>query len=531
MSQLITQKATVILTGNSLQRRQHDGREYAVAPATIIVAGVLNGELVPAEELSEFAERWNGRPVPLRHPTDAAGNYISANSPDVIENAVLGQIFNAQFAEDRVKAEMWLDVAKIEKLGGDALTALERLDAGEVIEVSTGYYAYPEDGAGSFKGQHYSAIQRKLVPDHVALLPDEVGACSVADGCGAGRYNTQGLTANASDGVMLGFYLRDGDAQAMALGDVPDGVEVMPANSLHVTLAYLGKVDEVAIEEASLLEFASSFARGEVIVTTAVNGHGRFLNADENDGMEPVFAICQSEHLYRFRRYLVSWLSDWDCDIDRYHVYLPHVTLAYAPPGVDVPLQLARRELVFDALAVSWGGRTVTFPLQGDIREEMSVNKQEEQQAKVNPREPKNPKVKAAVDEQAKGVKANEEAVENGDPVAEPVAEPTTDPVVEVDADMAALSGILAEFGGAEGLRDALSAIKTNTAQQKAQAISRITANRNNAFSKADLDAMPLEQVLKLDRTLSPADYSGAGGYATNAGDDEWKAYEAPKAG
>ena len=91
--------------------------------------------------------------------------------------------------------------------------------------------------------------------------------------------------------------------------------------------------------------------------------------------------------------------------------------------------------------------------------------------------------------------------------------------------------GILAEFGGAEGLRDALSTIKANTQQQKAGAIARIIANRNNAFSKADLDAMPLEQVLKLDRTLSPADYSGAGGYATNAGDDEWKAYEAPKAG
>lgn len=525
--QLKTHAATVAIIGNKLRRAKLDGRDYAVAPATIIVAGVLNGELVPADELGEFAERWNGRPVPLRHPTDGAGNYVSANDPAVIETQVVGQVFNAKFANDRVKAEMWFDLAKIEALGGEAAAALARLDAGEVLEVSTGYYAYPDDVPGSFNGQRYSAIQRNLVPDHVALLPDEVGACSIKNGCGAGRYNTE-LTANVSDGVMLAFYLRDADAQAMALASAPDGVEMMPAAQLHVTLAYLGTVDELRIEEAWLLEMASYIARDMVVVTTEVNGVGRFLNAAENDGMEPLFAICQSEQLYRFRRRVVEFLEEFDGAPERYHVYLPHITLAYAPPGVDVPLQVERRTLVFDALAVSWGGRTVTFPLQGDIREEMQVNQQEKDQAKVNP------KVKAAVDKAAAEITAaqlmaNVEVVEGVEVVTEEVIEVAAG-ADAANLELTELASVLGEFGGVRGLRDMLAGLNANTAQQKAAAISRIVANRNNAFSKADLEAMPLEVVLKLDRTLSPADYSGAGGLATNnAQGDEWTAYEAPK--
>jgi len=510
---LITHRQTV--TVNRLERRKLDGREYAVAPATIIVAGVLNGELVPAAELADFAERWNGRPVPIRHPRDAAGNYIIANDPQVVESSVVGSFYNTEFTNDRLRGEMWLDVAKIERLGGDALDVLSRLEAGETIEVSTGYFALQvDDDAGIFNGQPYSAIQRNLVPDHIALLPDEIGACSVAHGCGAGRWNA---ADDGKAGVMIAFYLRPDDAQALALASAPDGVEVMSANELHVTLAYLGKVDEMQIEESWLLEMASYIARDTVVVSTELNGHGRFLNAEQNDGMEPVFAICQSEQLYRFRKRVVEFLEDFDSESERYHVYLPHITLAYAPPGVEVPSTLARRALVFDALAVSWGDRTVTFPLQGEIREEMVMNKQEKDQAKVKPK--------------AKPV-ANEEAA-----AAEPAATETIELTAEIEitdeqaaSDATELAGIIAELGGAAALRDALSAIKTNAQGQKAAAIGRIVANRSNTFTQAELEAFPLETVIKLDRALTPANYGAGAGMAFNSADsDEWRAYTAPK--
>ena len=126
-----------------------------------------------------------------------------------------------------------------------------------------------------YKGKRYHEVHRALEPDHIALLPDEVGACSVQDGCGAGRVNAghkgdcgcKTMRANAAhDGVMVAFYLREADAQAMALQAAPDGVEVMPAGELHVTLADLGKADEVEIAQALLLDYVAAFAQYHVML-------------------------------------------------------------------------------------------------------------------------------------------------------------------------------------------------------------------------------------------------------------------------
>ncbi|TXH11116.1 MAG: hypothetical protein E6R03_14675, partial [Hyphomicrobiaceae bacterium] len=111
-------------TTNALTRQQHNGREYAIAPAVLAKAGVLNNMLLPATELAAFAEAWNGRPVPLRHPTDGAGNFISANSPAVLARQGVGQVFNARMDGDRLLGDLWLDVAQIHQLGGQALAAL-----------------------------------------------------------------------------------------------------------------------------------------------------------------------------------------------------------------------------------------------------------------------------------------------------------------------------------------------------------------------------------------------------------------------
>src|SRR5690606_20175922 len=53
---------------------------------------------------------------------------------------------------------------------------------------------------GELNGKPYTAKQVNLRPDHVALLPGEVGACSIADGCGAPRINSQaGAMSKASE--------------------------------------------------------------------------------------------------------------------------------------------------------------------------------------------------------------------------------------------------------------------------------------------------------------------------------------------
>ncbi|MFR9705051.1 DUF2213 domain-containing protein, partial [Aeromonas sanarellii] len=59
---------------------------------------------------------------------------------------------------------------------------------------STGYDSTPIAETGTYNGEPYQARQTITSTDHVALLPDEPGNCSIADGCGVGRVNTDSET-------------------------------------------------------------------------------------------------------------------------------------------------------------------------------------------------------------------------------------------------------------------------------------------------------------------------------------------------
>ena len=53
------------------------------------------------------------------------------------------------------------------------------------MELSTGLFTDNDETAGvSPKGRNYEAVARNHRPDHMAVLPDQVGACSINDGCG-----------------------------------------------------------------------------------------------------------------------------------------------------------------------------------------------------------------------------------------------------------------------------------------------------------------------------------------------------------
>lgn len=179
-----------------------DGRAYLVAPVTMLVPGVLNGALVPAEETGRYVEAWNGRPVTLNHPT-RNGEYVSAGTPEINATEAPGQVWNASFADGKLTAEIWIDIAKATAIGGDALTVMDRLRSNQPVEVSTGYFADHEQSNGTHNGKAYSMIARNIRPDHLALLPDGVGACSWQDGCGTPRVNAEnkpcGCTQKGTD--------------------------------------------------------------------------------------------------------------------------------------------------------------------------------------------------------------------------------------------------------------------------------------------------------------------------------------------
>lgn len=175
----------------AISEATYDGKTYLIAPVVAIKEGVLNGYLYLAEEFSKFVEAWNGRPVPLGHPK-RNGEYVSANTPDIWATEVPGYFWNVTADTERLKGEIWIDLEKAAKIGEPATNVVERLRAGEGIEVSTGLWFELEESPGVWKGVSYEGIARNIRPDHLALLPNEVGACSWDDGCGVPRVNQKG---------------------------------------------------------------------------------------------------------------------------------------------------------------------------------------------------------------------------------------------------------------------------------------------------------------------------------------------------
>lgn len=158
-------------------------REYLVAPVTLVVPGVLNGNKGPLlyeeQDLALSADAWNGMPLVLDHPK-VNGQHVSARSVPVLDKFGLGQVFNTRMA-DKLTAEAWFDVERTQKIRSDILANLQ---SGTSIELSTGLFTRDEPAQGEFNGKVYNAIARQHRPDHLAILPDGIGACSVNDGCG-----------------------------------------------------------------------------------------------------------------------------------------------------------------------------------------------------------------------------------------------------------------------------------------------------------------------------------------------------------
>jgi len=162
-----------------------DGVEYRVAPATLIVEGVLPGSdgplLYPAGEISKGANAWNDILVTNGHPK-ANGRFVSVlNDAQTIEEFAIGVVKNPQFVQNKLLAELWIDVAKARQINNQILTMI---DTGRPIDLSTGLFSDKLSVNGDFNGERYSGIATNHRPDHLAILTNERGACSLEDGCG-----------------------------------------------------------------------------------------------------------------------------------------------------------------------------------------------------------------------------------------------------------------------------------------------------------------------------------------------------------
>lgn len=187
MSELfVIQKAP---QGSLCRTEMLEGRECLVFPVVMMVEGVHCGSGGPtfysAEELGKAPGAWNLKPVVVRHPENS-GVPISACSKEVLEGQSVGVLLNTVFEEGKLKSEAWIYKDKADKVHSGLLSSLR---SGKTMEVSIGHYSEDLVSEGTWKGEAYEKVATNIRPDHLALLPSEKGACSVADGAGIPRVN------------------------------------------------------------------------------------------------------------------------------------------------------------------------------------------------------------------------------------------------------------------------------------------------------------------------------------------------------
>lgn len=173
----------------SIRREKLHGREFLVAPMTLIVPGVMNGSKGPLlyelEDIKQHYQSWDGMPILINHPE------TSGRNPQVWNETGVGWVFNTTI-EDKLSAEGWFDIERLQRLQPNILNALLK---GEKVELSTGLGIDLESVSGvDNAGRQYTGIARKYRPDHLAILPDTVGACGIKDGCGVNNNLNEDIT-------------------------------------------------------------------------------------------------------------------------------------------------------------------------------------------------------------------------------------------------------------------------------------------------------------------------------------------------
>ena len=169
-----------------IETSELEGKDHFVVPVVMAIEGVLNGScgalFYPADELKKSVHLWNGRPVVVYHPDMYVSSFVG--NPQIFNKQKVGVLFNARFEGKALKAEAWLDPERLKKVNKRVLEAVQNQ---EMLEVSTGLFNDSEDSSGTFNGKNYIGIARNYLPDHLAILPDQKGACSIEGGCGLCR--------------------------------------------------------------------------------------------------------------------------------------------------------------------------------------------------------------------------------------------------------------------------------------------------------------------------------------------------------
>lgn len=167
-----------------VRHEELEGRDHLVVPCVMITEGVHHGSqgrgYYSPRHTAKTTLAWNGMPIVVYHPKKK-GQGISARQPKVFNSSKIGVVMNTRWSNKKLKTEAWIDYQRAKEVDSRILEAVEN---GKSVEVSTGLHVRRQKKKGVWNGEKYDWVAVKQQPDHLAVLPDQKGACSVQDGAG-----------------------------------------------------------------------------------------------------------------------------------------------------------------------------------------------------------------------------------------------------------------------------------------------------------------------------------------------------------
>lgn len=214
------------LSNSPIRRETLHGKQYIVAPMAMLTEGVHNGSggplLYRESECKRATPSWNNKPIVVYHP-EINGQGVSVCDPIILETQQIGHVMNCVW-NGKLRADAWIDEDRANLVDSRVIDALEN---NKLMEVSTGLFTTNTGDPGTWNGKDYVAEARDHQPDHLAILPDKIGACSIMDGAGLLQINE---AAEARGCDVTGLLAREMDTlrrvvgNAMSHSDVFSGI-------------------------------------------------------------------------------------------------------------------------------------------------------------------------------------------------------------------------------------------------------------------------------------------------------------------
>ncbi|HDK5934186.1 TPA: DUF2213 domain-containing protein [Klebsiella variicola] len=182
---------TVVNSASNITTETIDGKPHIVVSGITPVVDdiVMNRKLYPAAEIEKAYNTLERNPMPLGHPK-VDGKHVSARDVRAVNEYHVGAwLQNVSHKDGKVTGDMYVNrqYAESNDKGKRLINRLDEMIAGtnsEPIHISTGLLYSGIAANGESKGKKYNEIATNMMFDHVAVLLDEPGAGTPAEGVG-----------------------------------------------------------------------------------------------------------------------------------------------------------------------------------------------------------------------------------------------------------------------------------------------------------------------------------------------------------